>query len=283
MIRNYLSFVTFSHTVFALPFAIIGFTLAITETNATFNWLTLLFVLLCMVFARNAAMGFNRWADADIDAENSRTQNREIPAGKISKKAAITFIILNCAAFILTTLFINQLCFLLSPIVLAIVLVYSYTKRFTPLCHLVLGLGLSIAPIGAFLAVQPQFYLPVFVLAGAVLCWVSGFDIIYSLQDEEFDKEHKLYSIPSFLGKKNALLVSKLLHVICALLLVYFGVLIEANLMYWIGAWLFASLLVYQHTLVSPTNLTKINRAFFTTNGLASILFACFVIANQLL
>ena len=283
MIRNYLSFVTFSHTVFALPFAIIGFTLAITETNATFNWLTLLFVLLCMVFARNAAMGFNRWADADIDAENSRTQNREIPAGKISKKAAITFIILNCAAFILTTLFINQLCFLLSPIVLAIVLVYSYTKRFTPLCHLVLGLGLSIAPIGAFLAVQPQFYLPVFVLAGAVLCWVSGFDIIYSLQDEEFDKEHKLYSIPSFLGKKNALLVSKLLHFICALLLVYFGVLIEANLVYWLGALLFASLLVYQHTLVSPTNLTKVNRAFFTTNGLASILFACFVIANQLL
>ena len=283
MIRNYLSFVTFSHTVFALPFAIIGFTLAITETNATFNWLTLLFVLLCMVFARNAAMGFNRWADADIDAENSRTQNREIPAGKISKKAAITFIILNCAAFILTTLFINQLCFLLSPIVLAIVLVYSYTKRFTPLCHLVLGLGLSIAPIGAFLAVQPQFYLPVFVLAGAVLCWVSGFDIIYSLQDEEFDKEHKLYSIPSFLGKKNALLVSKLLHLICALLLVYFGVLIEANLVYWLGALLFASLLVYQHTLVSPTNLTKVNRAFFTTNGLASILFACFVIANQLL
>ena len=283
MIRNYLSFVTFSHTVFALPFAIIGFTLAITETNATFNWLTLLFVLLCMVFARNAAMGFNRWADADIDAENSRTQNREIPAGKISKKAAITFITLNCAAFILTTLFINQLCFLLSPIVLAIVLVYSYTKRFTPLCHLVLGLGLSIAPIGAFLAVQPQFYLPVFVLAGAVLCWVSGFDIIYSLQDEEFDKEHKLYSIPSFLGKKNALLVSKLLHLICALLLVYFGVLIEANLVYWLGALLFASLLVYQHTLVSPTNLTKVNRAFFTTNGLASILFACFVIANQLL
>lgn len=283
VIKKYLSFVTFSHTVFALPFALIGFTLAITKTNAEFQWSLLIYVLLCMVFARNAAMGFNRWADATIDSKNPRTAQREIPAKKISKQAAILFVALNSIFFIATTYFINSLCFLLSPIVLAILLVYSYTKRFTPLCHLVLGLGLAIAPIGAFLAVQPNFYLPVFILAGAVLCWVSGFDIIYSLQDEDFDLEHQLLSIPSFFGKKKALSISEFLHLICASFLGYFGILIEGGIIFWIGFILFCLLLIYQHRLVSPNDLSKVNKAFFTTNGLASILFACFVILQLLI
>ena len=282
VIRKYFSFVTFSHTVFALPFALIGFTLALTETNAIFQWQSLLFVLLCMVFARNAAMGFNRWADSDIDSINERTTGREIPSGQITKRSALVFILLNSFAFILTAYFINPLCFFLSPIVLAIILFYSYTKRFTPLCHFVLGLGLSIAPIGAFLAVQPQFYFPVFILSAVVLLWVSGFDIIYSLQDEEFDKEHQLYSIPSFLGKKKALQVAKLLHIFCSVLIIYFGSELQAGFLYWIGAAGFIALLAYQHFLVSPNDLSKVNRAFFTTNGLASILFACFVIMHLL-
>src|SRR6202012_3901816 len=218
--KKYFSLVLFAHTIFALPFAIIGFFLAVTTTDNRFNWVKLVLMLLCMVFARNSAMAFNRYLDRDIDAINPRPQKRDIPAGRISASSALTFTIINCCLLVITTFFINRLCFYLSPVALAVVLGYSATKRFTALCHLVLGLGLSLAPIGAYLVVTGSFsLLPVF-FSLAVLCWVSGFDIIYALQDEDFDRNEKLHSIPAWLGKVNALRLSTLLHVFSAAFIV---------------------------------------------------------------
>jgi len=278
-INHYLSLVKFSHTIFALPFALIGFALAL-KTNEPFQLKLFLLVLLCMVFARSAAMAFNRYIDRDFDILNPRTAIREIPSGIINAKNALTFVIINCLLFILSTYFINSICFYLSPVALFVVLFYSYTKRFTPLCHLVLGVGLALAPIGAYLAVTGVFnWLPL-LFSFTVLFWVSGFDIIYALQDEAFDRENKLKSIPVLLGTKNALLFSRLLH-ICSILCVvsagYFG---HLNFIYWIGVAGFTGLIVFQHALVKPTDLSKINLAFFTTNGVASVLFAtCTIIS----
>jgi len=281
-IRRYLSLIKFSHTIFALPFAIIGFFLATQYFGYPFSWIKLLLVLLCMVFARNAAMAFNRYADQAIDRANPRTVQREIPAGTISANAALAFVIGNSVLFMLTTFFINPLCFYLSPIALLVVLGYSYTKRFTALCHFVLGLGLSLAPIGAFLAVSETFaWLPI-LYSFVVLFWVSGFDIIYSLQDVQFDQSQELYSVPTWLGKENALKLSNLLHLLCAVLIIVAGSYASFGLFYWIGALLFIGLLVYQHTLVSVNDLSKINLAFFTTNGIASVVFAIFVLIELL-
>ena len=279
--KNYLSLIKFSHTIFALPFALIGFFLAIHTTSTTINWLILVYVILCMVFARSAAMAFNRYIDRDIDKANKRTAAiREIPNGTISAKSALLFVIINCTLFIATTYFINPLCFYLSPVALAVVLGYSLTKRFTALCHLVLGLGLSLAPIGAYLAVTGQFnWLPLF-FSFSVLFWVSGFDIIYALQDEEFDKTQKLHSIPVLMGKKNALLLSNVLHMVTASFILYAGYYAELGLFYWIGCSVFIGLLSYQHFLVKPNDLSKVNLAFFTTNGIASVVFGIFVVLD---
>jgi 4-hydroxybenzoate polyprenyltransferase len=280
LMKNYLSLVKFSHTIFAMPFALIGFFLAVHFTPASFEWHLLLKVILCMVFARNAAMAFNRYIDRNIDKKNSRTAIREIPAGIINANAALWFVILNSVAFVITTYFINPLCLALSPVALAVVLGYSITKRFTALCHLILGLGLSLAPIGAYLAVVGRFDLLPLLFSFAVLFWVGGFDIIYALQDEEFDRENDLFSIPVWLGKKKALNLSKALHAITAGLLFWAGSMGGFNWLYWIGYGVFIVLLTYQHTLVKPDNLSKINFAFFTTNGIASVTFASFVIAD---
>jgi 4-hydroxybenzoate polyprenyltransferase len=234
-INKYLSLVKFSHTVFALPFAAIGFTLAVTLPNNTIDYTMAIKVLLCMIFARTAAMAFNRWADRAIDAKNARTAIREIPAGQISANAALLFTILNCIAFIATTWFINEACFYLSFVALAVVLGYSYTKRFTPLCHLILGLGLSLAPIGAWLAVTGTFALLPLFFSGAVLCWVSGFDVIYALQDEQFDKSEKLYSSPSIFGGKKALTISTNLHIASALFLLAAGFEGKFSWLYFVG------------------------------------------------
>lgn len=218
--KKYFSLVLFAHTIFALPFALIGFVLAVTTTGHDFNWIKFLFMLLCMIFARNSAMAFNRYLDREIDAKNPRTIIRDIPSGRIAAKEALLFTIINCFLFIATTYFINPLCFYLSPVALAIVLGYSFTKRFTPLCHLILGLGLSLAPIGAYLVVTGEFaLLPVF-YSLAVLCWVSGFDIIYALQDEEFDRLNNLNSIPAAVGGKNALRISSILHVLAVVFVI---------------------------------------------------------------
>ncbi|MGQ0827636.1 MAG: UbiA-like polyprenyltransferase, partial [Bacteroidota bacterium] len=193
-VNKYLSLIKFSHTIFALPFAVIGYFLAIHFTEAVFNLRLFILVILCMVFARSAAMAFNRFVDREFDQLNERTAIREIPAGIIKPGNALLFVIANCILFIVTTYFINRLCFYLSPIALAVILGYSLTKRFTALCHLILGIGLALAPIGAYLAVAGKFdWLPLF-FSFAVLFWVSGFDIIYALQDEEFDRSKNLKS-----------------------------------------------------------------------------------------
>lgn len=283
-ISNYFSLIKFSHTIFALPFAVIGFFLAVTQMQTPINWKLFLYVLLCMVFARSAAMAFNRYIDRDIDKANARTTKvREIPNGSIQPKSALVFVIINCVLFIATTYFINPLCFYLSPVALLVVLGYSLTKRFTALCHLVLGVGLSLAPIGAYLAVTGKFdWLPLF-FSFAVLFWVSGFDIIYALQDEEFDKQQQLHSIPVVLGKKNALFLSTILHIVTASLILFAGFYGSLNLFYWIGSGIFIALLFYQHTIVKPNDLSKVNFAFFTTNGIASVVFSIFVLLDLFL
>ena len=235
-----------------------------------------------MVFARTAAMAFNRYADRDVDAVNERTRSREIPSGKISSTAALMLVIVSSGLFILTTWFINPVCFYLSPVALLIVLGYSLTKRFTALCHFILGLGLSLAPIGAFLAVTGEFRLLPILFSASVLTWVAGFDIIYALQDEDFDAKQKLFSIPALTGKKSALRISRFAHFISAAFIITAGIYALHGAWYWIGAAVFIGLLIYQHTLVKPNDLRKVNIAFFTTNGFASVLFAFFVLVEIL-
>jgi len=279
-VANYLSLIKFGHTVFALPFAFIGFALAIFKDNYQFEPKLLVLMLLCMVFARSAAMAFNRYIDRRFDALNPRTANREIPAGIISAPKAFLFVIVSSALFVATTFFINPLCFYLSPVALFVILFYSYTKRFTALCHLVLGLGLSLAPIGAYLSVTGAFDLIPVLFSLLVFTWVSGFDIIYALQDESFDRSQNLYSIPAVLGAKNALMVSNLLHLGSAIIVVCIGILGQFNLIYWIGAVIYIAMLLYQHLLVKPNDLSKVNIAFINTNSVASICFAVFTILS---
>ncbi|EOR96230.1 4-hydroxybenzoate polyprenyltransferase [Arcticibacter svalbardensis MN12-7] len=233
-----------------------------------------------MIFARNAAMAFNRYLDWEYDLKNPRTASRDIPAGRIHVQSAFWFTLTNCVLFIFTTFFINTLCFYLSPVALAVVMGYSYTKRFTPLCHLILGIGLGLAPIGAYLIVAGEFaLLPIF-FSLAVVCWVSGFDIIYSLQDDEFDKNEKLYSIPAWLGRKQALRVSSILHVLSVVFVVLPWIYSDLSWFYAAGVLFFITMLVYQHSLVKPNDLSKVNRAFFTTNGIASVAFALFFLLD---
>lgn len=286
--KEYLSLVKFSHTIFALPFALLGYFLGTQVKAEGYDLSLLLKVMLCMVFARSAAMAFNRYIDRDIDAKNPRTAVREIPAGIIKEKSALIFIIINIIGFITTTWFINALCFWLSPIALLVVLGYSLTKRFTALCHLVLGIGLSLAPIGAFLAVTGYFHpLPIF-YSFAIIFWVAGFDIIYALQDEDFDRKEKLSSIPVRLGKKRALNLSLVFHGFTVLFMGFAALQLPAlfpnsGFLHWLGLAIFTGLLIYQHSLVTPRDLSKINLAFFTTNGFASIIFCTLIILDIVL
>lgn len=279
---NYLSLVKFSHTIFAMPFAIIGFFMAVKFNSYIFDYKVFILVILDMIFARNAAMAFNRYLDREFDKNNTRTTVREIPSGKISEKSALIFVIFNSLLFIVATFFINKITFFLSPVALFVILGYSYTKRFTPFCHLILGIGLGLAPIGAFLAVSGEFQLIPIFLSFVVLFWVSGFDIIYALQDDEFDREHSLKSIPVILGRKNALRVSLFLHLNSILILLLIGFLAEYSYIYWFGFSIFSLILVYQHTLIKPNNLSKVNLAFFTLNGIASAVFAIFFVIELL-
>ncbi len=279
--KKYLSLVTFTHTIFAMPFAFIGYFLAVTTTSFRFDWEKLVMMILCMVFARNSAMAFNRYLDRNIDAKNPRTKVRDIPAGRISAASALTFTIANCLLFIATTYFINSLCFYLSPVALLVVLGYSATKRFTALCHLVLGLGLSLAPIGAYLVVTGEFaLLPIF-FSLAVLCWVSGFDIIYALQDEDFDRTENLHSIPAYLGKVNALRLSTFLHVLSAIFIALPVLYTQVGVLYYVGIVFFCVMLTYQHLLVKPNDLSRVNFAFMTTNGIASVVFASLFLLDR--
>jgi 4-hydroxybenzoate polyprenyltransferase len=277
-VKTYLSLVKFSHTVFAMPFAFIGFSLAVSGDDHQFSLKLFLLIILCMIFARNAAMGFNRLADKKFDALNPRTASREIPSGIINSRAALIFIIVNAVLFISTTYFINPLTLILSPVALIIILGYSLTKRITILCHFILGLGLSLAPIGAYISVTGKFSLLPLIYSFIVLTWVSGFDIIYALQDDEFDRTNSLYSIPSRTGRRKALLISVMVHIITFLLVIGAGILGTSGYFYWIGAALFTVLLSYQHLIVSHKDISRVNLAFATTNGIASIVFSVFVI-----
>jgi 4-hydroxybenzoate polyprenyltransferase len=281
LIQHYLSLIKFSHTVFALPFAIIGFFLAIKTGEADFSAEKLVMVLLCMVFARSAAMGFNRYIDRNFDEKNPRTAVREIPAGIISANAALWFVIICSVAFVICTYFINTLCFYLSPVALLVVLGYSYTKRFTPLCHLILGLGLSLAPIGAYLALTSRFDMLPLIYSAIVFLWVGGFDIMYALQDEAFDRSQGLKSIPVLLGTKKALRLSEALHFVVAAFVVWSYFAGGFGWLYVAGALIFIGLLWYQHSIVKPNDLSRINLAFGTTNGIASVVFCVFTLADM--
>ncbi len=299
-VKNYLSLIKFSHTIFAMPFALIGFFLGVFKLSneslsagEPMNWLaftrgleTIAFwkllglVIGCMVFARSAAMAFNRYLDRHFDARNPRTAIREIPAGILKADQVLIFTILCGLLFMLCAYFINKTCFYLSPVALLVVLGYSYTKRFTPLCHLVLGLGLSLAPIGAYLAVMERFdWLPI-LFSLTVITWVSGFDIIYALQDEEFDKNNKLFSIPAALGKSRALRVSEILHAGSAIFVIAAGLLGHFHWLYWLGVAVFCGMLFFQHSVVKPNDLRRVNLAFMTANGIASVVFALLVIGD---
>jgi len=283
---KYLKLVKFAHTVFALPFALIGFALALTTTDSHFTWRLFLLILFAMVSARNAAMGFNRYLDREIDAKNPRTAQREIPSGAVSPTSALIFVIINSTIFILAAFFINRLCFMLSFPTLAVLLGYSFIKRISSTAHYILGLSLAIAPVGAYLSVTGSFHPAPIILSAIVLLWVSGFDIIYALADEEFDKENNLHSVPQLFGKRLGLVISSVGHflILPLLGLFYFvvnsGAVGQLGWLYVAGSVIFSILLLWQHLIVSHKDLSRINAAFFTLNGIASVLFAAFVVAD---
>ena len=283
-IADYLRLVKFSHTIFAMPFALLSFTYAILTADEPVNlWLLLLQVVGCMVFARNVAMGFNRWADRDIDAANPRTAGREIPAGKVSARGAILFVVVNALLFIGVAVTINPLCGWLSPVALAIVMFYSYCKRFTALAHIVLGVSLGIAPVGAYMAVTGSSCLECWLLAIVVTTWCSGFDIIYALQDAEFDRKRGLHSIPSHFSATTSLIISAVLHIASVATLVVYATYMPHTWLLYLGCGLFAAILTLEHILVTPTKQRNIGIAFGTLNALASMSLAVALVANLLI
>ena len=267
VIRDWLSLVRFSHSVFALPFALQGAWLA---AGGVPDARVLALVVLCAVLARTAAMGFNRLVDREIDAANPRTRGRELPAGKLSPRAVLALVALGSAGFVAAAAALNPLAGALSPAVLAVLLGYSYVKRFSAAAHLVLGLALAIAPVGAWIAVRGELgagSAPVLWLAGGVLTWVAGFDLIYACQDADFDRAAGLHSVPARFGVARALALSAALHVATVGCLAAVGVAAGLSLAYWIALALAAALLAWEHSLVSPRDLSRVDAAFFTANG----------------
>jgi 4-hydroxybenzoate polyprenyltransferase len=267
--------IKFSHSVFALPFALASAAMA---AGGRVPWRELPWIVVAMIGARSAAMGFNRLADQAIDARNPRTAGRELPRGIVSRREVWLFVGLAAIAFVGAAAMLNPLCLLLSPVALLVVLGYSYTKRLTSLSHLVLGLALSIAPVGAWLAVRGRFDAPPVVLALAVLAWVAGFDTIYSGQDVDFDRREGLRSLPALLGIRLALTVARLLHVAAVVLLAALYVLLPLHPIYLAGVAAVAALLVYEHSLVSADDLSRVDAAFFTVNGWISVGYLVFTI-----
>ena len=278
----YANFVKLPHTVFALPFALVGATLAtyqVSPTIAQVGWIVLAFTA-----ARFAAMGFNRIVDRDVDALNPRTRMRELPSGALGVGEASMTVAVACALFVIAAWRLNPLCLALSPIALACVLFYSYGKRFTRWSHLMLGLGLSIAPVGGYLALAGRWSQPWWLLCAlalAVVTWSGGFDILYALQDEEFDRTHGLHSLPSALGVPRALALSRLLHIGTVLFLGIAGVGANAGWPWFAGVGVTAALLLYEHSLVKEGDLSKLDAAFFTMNGVISMVFLGFVLADR--
>jgi len=262
--------IKFEHTIFALPFAFMGMMLAAEGWPA---WSTLGWIVVAMVGARSAAMSFNRWADRHIDAENPRTAGRALPAGQVSSGFVVGFTLASCALLILAAWQLNSLALILSPLALLILLGYSFTKRFTALSHLALGLALAGAPLGAWIAVRGDVTLTPIVLAAAVLFWVAGFDVLYALQDVAFDRKTGLHSIPAQFGETGALAISAALHLAMIVLLALLPRTYPPGLRiaYWVGVAGCVLLLAYQHWVVRPGDLSRLNAAFFQTNGLLAV------------
>ena len=276
MLSTYARMIKISHTLFAMPFALAAAVLAWRIEG--FQWLQLLLIVLCMVFARSAAMGFNRVVDRDIDAKNPRTAAREIPAGSIGVGAALAFTAGSALLFVFCAWALSPLCAALSPIVLVVICGYSLTKRFTALCHLFLGLALALAPSCAWIAITGGLSATPLVLSAIVGTWVAGFDIIYALQDADFDRDEGLHSIPSALGRKGALVVSALLHVLTLGGLLALPLTTELGWPYWPGVVLIAGILAYEHWIVRPDDLSRVNQAFFQLNGYVSLAFFAVVL-----
>ncbi len=275
--------VKFEHTIFALPFALISVLLAArAQGRALPTAPVLLWVLVAMVAARSAAMAFNRIVDAEYDLNNPRTAGRHIPSGLLSRTQVIVFLGVAIALFETAAWRLNALCFALSPVALAFLLGYSYTKRFTSLCHLFLGFAIGIAPIGAWLAVCGTWNLTPFLLGAAVMFWIGGFDIIYALQDYEFDVASPLFSLPKRIGKSRALMVSRLMHALMMALLIAVGMINGLHAWYFAGAAVVGGLITYEQCLVKPNDLRHVNLAFFTLNGWVSICLFGFVILDRL-
>ncbi len=281
-LRLTLEMIRFEHSVFALPFALTGALLAFREsgTFVSGGFRVLCLIVLAMVGARSAAMAFNRLVDSDIDGRNPRTKTRHIPAGLLSKTFGWGFTVASSGIFLLAAWLLNPLCFQLAPLALAIVFSYSFTKRFTRMSHLVLGFALGIAPAAAWIAVRGSLDARILLLTAAVMFWTAGFDIIYSCQDYEFDLENGLFSIPKALGIARALLVAKLLHVLMIVSLLVLVVQLQLGVLAVVGVVAVTALLVYEHGLVKPTDLSKVNAAFFTMNGWVSVLFFVFWAAD---
>jgi 4-hydroxybenzoate polyprenyltransferase len=288
-LSTYASFVKLPHTVFALPFALIGVTLA--SYDHALSWGRLGWIVLAFTAARFAAMGFNRIVDREYDAKNPRTRMRELPRGAMTLVEARGAVLVASLVFVLCAGMLNPLCLALSPLALAWVFFYSYTKRFTRYAHLALGLGMSIAPVGGYLAVAGRWSAPwwlLCVLALTVATWGAGFDVFYALPDIEFDRAQGLHSIPSAFGERGGILVARLLHGVTAVCLAAIGIVAFApgslsEVLYWVGVGLATALLLYEHSLVRPGDLSRLDAAFFTTNGIISITLFAFVLAGRLL
>ncbi len=280
-VKKLLDMIKFPHTVFALPFAL---TSAVIAAEGIPDAKTLFWILVAMAGARSGAMAFNRWADAEIDAANPRTKDRHIPKGEIKKQHALAFCIISYAVFVVAAYNLNPLCFYLSPVAIAITAGYSYTKRFTWASHLILGLSLSMAPIGAWIAVKGDIEAPALLLGAAVLFWVAGFDVLYALQDIEFDRRYGLYSIPRFLGVRWSIQVARLFHILTVVLLI--AVRESCGHLdgpFTAGVVAAACILFYEHQLVSPDDLSRLDVAFFNMNGYLSLTVFAFTLLDQLL
>ncbi len=277
-LANIFGDIKLAHTVFALPYALISAHLAF---DGNYNLHTLLLILGCMFFARSAAMSFNRYVDAEIDKANPRTEGRSIPAGKVNRGQMLLFTIVSSILFVGCAWFLNLMCFILSFPALFVLLFYSYSKRFTTATHMWLGLALGIAPVGAWIAVRGTFDIGPIILSGAVILWVAGFDIIYALQDIDFDRAEGVRSIPAKLGPAGALISARLMHAGTILLLVVFGIYFGLGIAFWVGFCMTALLLIIEHGMVKPTDFSKVGYAFFTVNGIVSILLLICLLIDQ--
>ncbi len=276
----YLRMIKFSHSVFALPFAFTG---ALLAAGGIPPWQQILWIVVAMAGARSGAMGANRLVDRHIDAANPRTAMREIPAGKIQARDAAIFTVLSFGLMVFAAAQLNTLCLLLSPLAVGILILYSFTKRFTWLAHFVLGIAISCAPLGAWLAVTGAFSWSIVPVCLAVVFWLAGFDVLYALQDIDFDRRSGLYSIPQRFGITKSIYLSRLCHSITFALLVYSGIHFEMNDAYWVGMLVTAILLIYEHSLVKPDDLSKLNVAFFNMNGYISVTIFVFTFLDILI